>query len=386
MAKPKMAIVALLRGGIGHYVAQLTPHLEEYFDLEYISYKYGLPGDIVTLDDPAIAANIKKKPLFAIAYNSYQETVASLGEVSRFIKEEKIDILNFHIGTIARETAYWSISLILAAKRMGVKILFTFHDVEPFEEYGGGRELLKAFYSLCDGGTVGGEDEMKKLTSGFGFDPAKLVIARHGIYTIFNFNKYTRESARKHLGIGLDKKVILNFGILRDYKGFDDCIIAMPKILEKHPEAYLYLSAGIRVGDHSKQLISLCKKEKLGKSAKLVFDFVPSDEIEPIFKAADIVALPYKQVSQSGILNLALNFRKPVILSNLFVEAEEISNCAGLIVEPDRPEQIFKAVTKLLDDEALYKKLVEGSSYFLEKNIWVETAKQFKLIVDKISK
>ena len=146
MSKPKIAMIAMYKGGIGHYIAELTPYLSKYFDLEYISYAYGLPGDKVVLDDLAIKKNLQKKPFFGIKYNSYQETTASLGEVIAFLKKKNIDILNIHVGTIARETAYYLIALITTAKKMGLKILYTFHDVDPFEDYTGGQELLTTLY------------------------------------------------------------------------------------------------------------------------------------------------------------------------------------------------------------------------------------------------
>jgi len=385
MKKPRIAILAMLRGGIGHYIAQLSPHLAEDYDIEYISYKFGLPGDEVTLDDPAIAKHIKNKPLFGIAYNSYNETTKSIGDVVDFLKKKKIDVLNIHVGTIVRETAYVIISIVSTAKKLGIKILYTFHDVEPFEKYAGGEDFLRTLYQLADGGTVGGEDEREKLIKKFGFNADDLIIARHGIYSIFDFNKFDRASARRHLGIPEDKKVILNFGILRDYKGFDDTISAMPKILSAHKNAFLHVSSGVRVWDNSHDLIKLAKRVGLGKNTiKLNFDFVPSSEIEPIFKASDVVVLPYKQVSQSGILNIALFFKKPVILSNLFLEADMVDRKMGLIIKPGKPDLIAQAVDKLLSDTSFYKQCEKNITAYLKKDIWKATAQNYNKIIKKI--
>ncbi len=384
MQKKKIAMIALLRGGIGHYIAELSPYLAKYYDLIYISYKFGLPGDEVNLDDPAIAKNITSKPYFVIAYNSYKEINESIAEVTKILEKEKINILNIHIGTITRETTYFLIPLILIAQKMKIKVLYTFHDVEPFESFSGGQELLNLFYSLADAGTIGNRAEQEKLLTKYGFPKNKLTMAQHGIYTIFDFKKYDQASARKHLKIPQNKKVILCFGILRPYKGFDDVITAMPKILKNHPDAYLYISAGVRVFGGPENLIKLAKKLKLEKNSKMVFDFVPSNEIEPIFKAADVVVLPYRQVSQSGILNLALYFQKPVILSKLFVETDEVKNKMGIIVSPNNPAQIAKAVNKIFSQtelETLFKKNIEK---FKKNNIWEETAQSYQKIIKSI--
>lgn len=376
--KPKIAMIAMLKGGIGHYIAELSPYLRDDFDLEYISYAYGLPGDKVLFDDLAIKQNLKSKPFFIIKYNTYQETTASLGEVIAVLKEKKIDILNIHIGTIARETAYFLISLVVVCKSMGLKTFYTFHDVEPFEDYTGGKELLKTFYNLCDFATVGGENEFKKLVENYTFDRKKLKIAPHGIYKIFDFHKYNQVSSRRHLGIPADAQVLLNFGIYRPYKGFDDTIKAMPAILEKNPKAYLYISSGLRLFKNIDHLKELVRDLKLEKNVKFNFEFVDSIEIEPIFKAADLVVLPYKQVSQSGILNIAYYYKKPMVISNLFVEAKEVDKKMGLIVEPGKSQNIADAANLLLDDSVFYKKCVKNLSQGLRDNDWQKNADIFK--------
>lgn len=377
-------MIALLRGGIGHYVAELSRYLSKDFDLVYISYKFGLPGDEVRLDDPAIAKHIHGKTYFSIAYNSYKETNQSLGEVIEILKKEKIDILNIHIGTITRETSYFLIPLILVAKKMGIKILHTFHDVEPFEKFAAGEEVLDLLYMLADGGTIGNDTEKNKLLQKYNFPKDKLVLAKHGIYDIFDFEKYDKQSARKHLGIPSDKKVVLCFGILRPYKGFDDVIQAFPEILKNHQDAYLYINAGVRVFGGPNELVEQATKLKLDKNSKLTFEFVPSSEIEPIFKAADIVVLPYKQVSQSGILNLALYFGKPVVISNLFIEAQEINDKVGLAIEPGQPSEIVKAIDKLLNNQKLYEQFSQSMKIYRNDPTWEKSAESYKEIIEKL--
>lgn len=384
MKKPKMVIIALLRGGVGHYVVQLSPYLETYFELEYISYKYGLRGDRVSLDDPVIIRQIRKKSIFAIEYNGWKECLKSFDESIKFIRAKKIDILNLHISAISRAACYYHIALIMVAKNLGLKILYTFHDVEPFEDFSGGEELLKTFYSLADGAAVGNEDEFKKLTSRYKFNSEKVEITRHGIYTIFDQKRYDKEKAKKHLGIPSGKKVVLGFGVLRPYKRFEDIIAAIPGVLRENPDAFLYISAGKIIFDNSKELISQAQKLGIIRNSKFIFDIVPSEEIEPIFKAADVVVLPYDKVSQSGILNLALAFKKPVVISNLFAESKEVEDKMGLVILPQKPDLIAKAVNRLISDSELSERFKINIENYLKKDIWIETAKKYKILANQI--
>lgn len=382
MKKYKIAIIALFKGGIGHYISQLSSYLAEDFDIEYISYKQGLPGDEVKLDDPAINRNIKNIHL-VISVDNYKEVNESIFQTVKILKDKKIEILNVHIGTIARETSYLLIPIILIAKQMGIKIIYTFHDVEPFEEFVGGKELLKLLYLLADGATIGNKNEMKTLINKYGFDQKKLSFAPHGIYSIFDFNKYDKNTAKEHLNIPQDKKVILNFGILRPYKGFDDTIKAMPEILKKHPNAFLHISAGVRVFGGPENLQKLVEDLQLENKSRLIFDFVPSEEIEPIFKAAEIVVLPYKKVSQSGILNLALYFNKPIVLSDLFFEAKDIKDKLGIIISPGKPDLIAEAVNKLLSDKNLYNLFQENIKNYIKNDVWRKNFQSFRQVVEK---
>lgn len=384
MCKPKMAVLALYRGGIGHYISELTKYLKRDFDLFYISYKYGLPGDLVTLDDPAIAKSLVREPKFIVDYNNYKDTVNSLGQTVKYLKDNEIEILNVHVSTMTRETVYFVITLINVARRLGMKVHFTIHDVGSFENYAGGQDLLKTFYSLFDSATVGNENELKMLIDLIGAHE-NIQIARHGLYGIFDFNKYNKETARKYLGIPLDKKVILNFGILRDYKGFDDTVAAMPDILKVVPEAYLNVSAGVRVHDCSGDIKKLVKSLKLSGDVKLDFDFVLSDQIEPIFKAADIVVLPYKQVSQSGILNIAFNFCKPVIISDLFAEAKLVNNKMGIVVKPGDKKDLVRAIISLLGDQEQYISFETNMKQYVKNDTtWESNAGVVKDIIFKV--
>ena len=56
-----------------------------------------------------------------------------------------------------------------------------------------------------------------------------------------------------------------------------------------------------------------------------VEEFIPDLDISKYFSASDIVVLPYRAASQSGIIPLAYHYNKPVIASNL-ESLEEVIN------------------------------------------------------------
>ena len=75
--------------------------------------------------------------------------------------------------------------------------------------------------------------------------------------------------------------------------------------------------------------------------------YTPDREVEKYFAAADLVALPYTSATQSGIVQIAYGFSKPVIVTNVGGLPDVVENGrTGYIVEPENPEAIAEAVVR----------------------------------------
>lgn len=82
--------------------------------------------------------------------------------------------------------------------------------------------------------------------------------------------------------------------------------------------------------------------------------FIEDAEVAQLFLDADIVVLPYTEASQSGVLNLAAAFGKPVIVTDVGeLRATVQPNGFGMVVPPGDPEQLAKAIRTLVDDSEL---------------------------------
>lgn len=81
-----------------------------------------------------------------------------------------------------------------------------------------------------------------------------------------------------------------------------------------------------------------------------------------LFKRADIVALPYREIDQSGVLHTALAFGKPLVLSNIggFTEGGEEHHAARL-VPPADPGALADAIRELLADPAEQRRLGDAA-------------------------
>ena len=77
----------------------------------------------------------------------------------------------------------------------------------------------------------------------------------------------------------------------------------------------------------------------------MVADYVPNDRVAAYFSAADVVILPYLSATQSGITQIAYNFDKPVIASDVGGLAEVVKHgVTGTIVPPNQPGLLAEAI------------------------------------------
>jgi glycosyltransferase involved in cell wall biosynthesis len=82
--------------------------------------------------------------------------------------------------------------------------------------------------------------------------------------------------------------------------------------------------------------------------------------------------LPYKSATQSGIAQIAFNFNKPVIATNVGGLAEIVPDGeAGYIIEPNAPEQCAKAVNTFFkekkEDDFVARVKIEKKKYSWER-------------------
>jgi len=155
----------------------------------------------------------------------------------------------------------------------------------------------------------------------------------HPIYDQYLDTGLKREEARKKLGLEKSHTALLFFGLVREYKGFDILIRAC----ESLPENFRIIAAG---ENYTRRDYS---------SPRLTWEkgFIPDSNVGTWFNAADIVVLPYRSASQSGIAQIALAFRKPMVLTPVGGLPETVDEGrTGTIASDTTPEALADAIRK----------------------------------------
>ena len=206
---------------------------------------------------------------------------------------------------------------------------------------------------------------------------AKYIKREHPLYDHFG-QKIDQTEARQKLKLFPNKKTLLFFGFIRDYKGLDVLI----KAFDLLDDSYQLVIAGETYGSFDKyqQLIDSIKK----KNQVFVFnDYISDSEVPLFFSAASVCVLPYKSATQSGITSIAYHFDLPLIATDVGGLKESIRHLqTGVIVDICEPEPVAKAINEYftrqlagifipgiqkLKEELSWKKFANAILEFAEK-------------------
>ena len=183
------------------------------------------------------------------------------------------------------------------------------------------------------------------------------------------------------LGFEQESFILLYFGYVRKYKGLDILIKAFPSILSEFPNARLLIVGEFY--DDPKPYLEQIKTLKIEEKVRVINQFVPNEEVAKYYQVSDVVILPYRSATQSGILNVAYGFYKPVIVTDVGGLAEFVDEGkTGYVITPDSPEAIRDGVNKFFSamHKTNFHKFIEEKN---KKNSFNQLPEVFKKILDE---
>ncbi|HET6311091.1 MAG TPA: glycosyltransferase family 4 protein [Candidatus Nitrosotalea sp.] len=242
---------------------------------------------------------------------------------------------------------------VVLARLLSIPRVLTVHDVMPFARKRLRSERqLTSLYRRYDGLIVHSNAaalELQAMIAATGLDTPPIHIIPHGHYN----NSYVdadlpRSLARQRLGISAEKRMVLFLGQVKRDKGLDILLEAFAKAVNEVPDAALVI-AGRSFHDSPLRYEALA--DKLGIREKLTFrwEYVPDEELAVYYRAADVVALPYRRVYQSGVCLTAYAFRRAVVATAVGGLREQVvDGTTGVLVAPGDPDAFSAALVTLL--------------------------------------
>lgn len=196
-----------------------------------------------------------------------------------------------------------------------------------------------------------------------------------------------REALRRRYGLKPGQPVVLFFGLLAPSKGIQDLIEAFA-VVRQSSDARL-LIAGYPTKNFDMNELRQAITD-LGLTEHIVFDtrYIPLEEVGALMSLATVAVYPYRSSTQSGALQVAYTFGRPVVATTVGGLPEAVEHeRSGFLVPAGAPPELAKAILKLVTNPELAKVMGEYSRHLSETRFsWKTVARQIVRVYESLHK
>ena len=317
-----------LRGGLATFDELFcTAFNEQGHDCEIISYSLQYPNFLFPGSTQFDTTGVAPKHIKIHTLINSVNPISWI-KTANFIKKQKPDFIVFRFWIPFMGPSLGSIARMV--RKSGIKVLAITDNVIPHEKRIGDAAFAKYFIKSCDGFVTMSKAVMKDLENFTTTKHKKYLL--HPLYTSFG-EKLNKSDARKVLGIKGDVNLVLFFGLIRKYKGLDMLLDAFNE-LKENPNIILLIAGEFY--EDKQPYLDLIEKYQIQNQVILHAKFIANEDVKLYFSAADLVALPYRTATQSGVTQVSFHFEVPTLVTNVGGLGEIIPHQkAGYVVEPN---------------------------------------------------
>ncbi|MBB3108569.1 glycosyltransferase involved in cell wall biosynthesis [Paenibacillus phyllosphaerae] len=224
-------------------------------------------------------------------------------------------------------------------KIIGIKVILTAHNVLPHEPTESDRFKYEHLYNKVDHVIVHSESNISQVKENINITNLdKFTVIPHGNYMFENMNQTEHHVIPKEVIKG--KKVLLFFGVIRPYKGLDILLDALNNMKGEYEDWVLVIAGSC---DNFNEYEEMINKYSLEEKVIRHIKYIPMENIAAYFSISDVVVLPYRNIYQSGVVQMAYAFGKPVICSRVggFVDVVDEGE-TGLLFETGSSDELSK--------------------------------------------
>lgn len=368
------------RGGLIHYAYNLSCALAERgHDVTMVT------GAAYELEGRSLPANVRVvKAVGRVTgrlWGTWPELVRSLARkaeavfdacaVAVLARRLRPDVIHLHC------TNPVALAYLVLLRRVGAPVVATAHVVTPHERIRFQDAVYRRIHRAGRLVVAHSEFDRRRLIEEFAVDPDRAVVIPHGEYGFFERGgePCDRQTARRSLGLELQDEVALFFGYIREYKGLDVLLEAWPAVGEARPAARLVVAGDPVRLDPARRRELEARAERLGAVHR--FAYVPFSDVARYFAAADVLVMPYRHISQSGVLYLALSLGVPVVATRVGALPEVLRDGdSALLVPPESPSDLSEALIRVLSDSGLREVLARGGRRVADAHSWPSIAER----------
>ena len=260
--------------------------------------------------------------------------------------------------------------LVLLFRALGIRVILTVHDLLPHYPKPWSRLGCAFYYRAFNALVVHSQRQLHGLHA-LGVRRNTLVVP-HGVYDIFNTQHLCQADARHYFPtLASDDFTVLFFGHLDERKGLVD-FLAAAELLQTHKNMKFVVAGKPDGRANTAQALAAGKQ-----FPNTVIDdyMIEHQKVQRYFAACDVVALPYREGTTSGVMKLAMAFGKPVICTDVGDFSESVAVWSGLLIERRKlPLCLAEGLLQMQDNFSEFEK----RTHSLAKDIqWDAIAKKY---------
>jgi glycosyltransferase involved in cell wall biosynthesis len=326
------------RGGLAHYTTLLFRHLRVRHQVSFYAFKRQYPRWFFPgrTDKDISEAPLQEEEAYPILDSIDPLTWL---DIYRRIKRNLPDLVIIPWWTSFWTPQFWTITT-LVKRFSSAKVLFICHNVVDHESHLLSRVCTRAVLRRGDYFFVHSQSDEHRLRELIPW--ATITRTFHPLYDFFRSGGLAPSDARARLD--LQGETVLFFGFIRPYKGVEDLLRALPLILKQRRITLLVVGEFWQGKEAFNEQI---RELNLEQAVRVVDRYVPNEEVELYFSAADLVVLPYVSGTGSGIVQIAYGLERPVVATRVGSLPEVVEDGkTGFLVDPGDPKALAEAVLR----------------------------------------
>ena len=328
----KIAFFSVLppfRGGISNFSQFLLEELQGITDVKAYTFKKLYPKLLFPGKSQEDSSLKVSSPRIVSTMNPF-----SYYKARKIMRKEKPDVFIVSYWMTIFAPMFYIFSKGFQKDVLKIALI---HNLNPHEKRFFDRFFNRIFLKQFDAFVVLSESVKNDLL--LQKPNAPCILLKHPHYSHFGY-AMDKTEARNILEIPTSSKVILFFGLIREYKGLDILIESMNHL----DDSYFLLIAGEIYGD--KQFYTDRIKACKNSNVMLRDEYIPDREVVHYFSSADLCVLPYKKGTQSGVQAISDSLCTPVLVSRNGGLHEAVNDgLTGFIIEELNPIDLANKIS-----------------------------------------
>jgi D-inositol-3-phosphate glycosyltransferase len=259
---------------------------------------------------------------------------------------------------------------VIIARALNMRVVITAHDVEAFIEGSTVDLYARVAYRLAHAIIAHNEISRSELKQKFNISYKKIQVIQAGNHLNYAENIVGRTEARKFLNLDNDEYAIVFFGQIKEVKGLDVLIKAIPELLKLNRNGLRVrlIIAGRPWRQTFDKYQKLIDENDLGSLVSLHLRYISDEELPFFYRAADLMVLPYRRIYQSDVALMALTFEAPILTSNVPGMLEMIDHLnTGIIFESENSIDLAEKIQWAIENPDSVNSIVKNGRSLVEK-------------------